>query len=77
VLGKDPGPALREFIDPNNLPKRYGGELDWEFEDEPNLDEDAKRIVGEMPQGPAAFVDGKITRAILVQADEQEKLENL
>ena len=64
VLGKDPGPTLREYIDPKDLPKRYGGELDWEFENEPSLDEDAKQIIGEMPKGPAAFVDGKVTRSI-------------
>ena len=61
MLGRDPGPALREIIDPKDLPKRYGGELDWEFEDEPYLDEDAKRMIGHMPKGPAAFVDGKVT----------------
>jgi hypothetical protein len=60
VLGSDHGPTLCELIDPANLPKRYGGELDWEFEHEPSLDEDVKRLIGEMPQGPAAFVDRKV-----------------
>jgi hypothetical protein len=55
VLGSDHGPTLCELIDPANLPKRYGGDLDWEFER--SLDEDARRVIGEMPQGPAAFVD--------------------
>jgi hypothetical protein len=36
-----PQPYLRELINPANLPKRYGGELDWEFEHEPSLNEDA------------------------------------
>ena len=75
MLGKNPGPTLTEFIDPNNLPKRYGGKLDWEFEDEPFLDEDAKRIIGEMPLGPAAFVDGKVTRTI--PGEEKEKPQNV
>lgn len=62
MLGKEPGPALRTLIDPKDLPKPYGGDLDWKFEDEPALDDDAKALIGEMPKGPAAFVDGKVVR---------------
>ena len=62
VLGKDPGPTLRQLIDPVNLPKAYGGELEWKFEDEPALDEDAKSLLGEMPKGPVLIEDGKMTR---------------
>ena len=62
VLGRDPGPTLRTFIDPANIPKAYGGELDFEFDDEPNLDEDAKALIGEVPKGPIVFVDGKPVR---------------
>lgn len=62
VLGKDPGSALRTLIDPRDLPKPYGGELDWKYEDEPALDDAAKAIVGEMPKGPAIFEDGKVVR---------------
>ena len=47
VLGRDPGPTLCTLIDVQNLPKAYGGELEWMFEDEPSLDEDARRTVGE------------------------------
>jgi len=60
VLGQDPGTALREFIDLEDLPKNFGGELDWKFEDEPLLDEDAKQVLGELPKGPFTFVDGKV-----------------
>lgn len=60
MLGKDPGPTLRDLIDPKDLPKCYGGELDWRYEDEPLLDDAAKVVIGEMPKGPAVFVDGKV-----------------
>ena len=62
VLGKDPGPTLCKLIDPKDLPKVYGGELDWKFEDEPALDEAAKGVLGEMPKGPAVFEDGEVRR---------------
>ncbi|KAK7676368.1 hypothetical protein QCA50_020672 [Cerrena zonata] len=62
VLGKDPGPTLRTLIDPANLPKTYGGELEWKFEDEPALDQDAKNLIGEMPKGPVLLENGKVTR---------------
>jgi hypothetical protein len=67
VLGRDPGPTLHTLIDVQDLPKAYGGELEWTFEDEPNLDEDARKAVGgEMPRGPAIFVNGRVERLGLV-----------
>ncbi|KAF9523923.1 CRAL/TRIO domain-containing protein [Crepidotus variabilis] len=60
VLGSDPGEKLLELIDAENLPVQYGGSLEWKFEDEPNLDEDTKRVLGEMPKGSALFKDGKL-----------------
>ncbi|KAH9923583.1 CRAL/TRIO domain-containing protein [Amylocystis lapponica] len=60
VLGKDPGPTLRKLIDAKDLPRPYGGELEWKFEDEPVLDDDAKQAIGEMPKGPAYFEDGHV-----------------
>ncbi|KAI0325045.1 CRAL/TRIO domain-containing protein [Cubamyces sp. BRFM 1775] len=62
VLGKDPGPTLRTLIDPKDLPKPYGGDLDWTYEDEPALDDAAKSAIGEMPKGPAIFEDGEVRR---------------
>ena len=66
VLGKDPGPALRTLIDPKDLPKPYGGELDWQYEDDPRLDDAAAKALGEagMPRGPCMFVDGVVTRPV-------------
>ncbi|KAI1793227.1 CRAL/TRIO domain-containing protein [Ganoderma leucocontextum] len=62
VLGKDSGPALRTFIDPQDLPKVYGGELEWKFEDQPILDDAIKGVITEMPKGPVDFEDGKVVR---------------
>ncbi|KAI9064652.1 CRAL/TRIO domain-containing protein [Trametes sanguinea] len=62
VLGRDPGPTLRTLIDPKDLPKPYGGELDWKFEDEPALDDAAKAVIGEMPKGPVVFENGEVRR---------------
>lgn len=62
VLGKDPGSTLRTLIDAKDLPKPYGGELEWKYEDEPSLDDAAKEAIGEMPKGPAIFLDGKVIK---------------
>jgi len=62
VLGRDPGPTLCTLIDAQNLPKPYGGQLDWTFEDEPALDDDAKKVLGEMPKGPLIFEDGQVKK---------------
>ncbi|KAH9924605.1 CRAL/TRIO domain-containing protein [Epithele typhae] len=62
VLGKDPGVALRTLIDPRDLPKPYGGDLEWKYEDEPALDDATKDTIGEMPRGPAVYEDGKVVR---------------
>lgn len=64
ILGKNPGSSkmLTSLIDKQHLPKIYGGELDWDFFDPPSLDEDAKKVLGEMPKGPFIFEDGKVKR---------------
>lgn len=57
--------ALQELVERKNLPKEYGGEMDWSFYDEPDLDEDAKAAVGgALPKGPWIFdgIDGKVKR---------------
>ena len=57
VLGREPGSTLLNLVDAANLPKIYGGELEWTLADEPNLEEEIKAILpgGEMPKGPAVF----------------------
>jgi hypothetical protein len=53
---------LRNLIDIKDLPKPYGGQLEWEFSNEPSLDGEAKGVIGEMPKGPVLFVDGAVMR---------------
>ncbi|KAJ7246367.1 CRAL/TRIO domain-containing protein [Mycena rebaudengoi] len=62
ILGRNPGETLTKLIDPEDLPRQYGGTLEWDFSCEPNLDAAAKQVLGEMPKGPAMFVDGKVVR---------------
>ncbi|KAJ3560204.1 hypothetical protein NP233_g10993 [Leucocoprinus birnbaumii] len=62
VLGKEPGAKLLEIINSEDLPKPYGGTLDWKFEDEPKLDAAAQELIGEMPKGPVIFRDGKVEK---------------
>ncbi|KAI5896347.1 CRAL/TRIO domain-containing protein [Schizophyllum commune H4-8] len=63
VLGRDPGPTLRELIDADNLPKAYGGNLEFTFKDDPVLDEPARSAIGDkVPKGPVVFKDGKLWR---------------
>lgn len=53
---------ITAIISPSNLPQAYGGELNWEFFDEPILDDEARKVIGEMPKGPWIFEDGKVQR---------------
>jgi len=64
VLGKDPGPVLRNLINSKDLPKAYGGELEWKFEDNPSLDDEAKEVITEMPKGPYIFREGTVQKPI-------------
>lgn len=61
VLGSEPGPTLLEIIKAEDLPRIYGGELEWKYEDEPILDSQVQEIVGgELPPGPLVWEDGKM-----------------
>ncbi|KAF7368765.1 CRAL/TRIO domain-containing protein [Mycena venus] len=62
VLGKNPAENLLKLIDAKDLPRVYGGTLEWEFFDEPILDDAAKEVIGVMPRGPALFVNGAVVR---------------
>lgn len=41
----DVKPTLTSFMDISNIPKCYGGELEWQWGDMPNLDDDARAII--------------------------------
>ena len=55
-------PTLEAFIEPRNIPKQYGGELDFEFFDRPNVDPKIKEALTwengftDFPEGPAYWV---------------------
>jgi len=55
VFGKNYSSQLAEIIDPSQLPKKYGGVLDWEFMDVPLLDDEMRKYLDEMPRGPLLF----------------------
>lgn len=62
---------IREVIAPENLPKDYGGELDWSFFDPPKLDEQTSAVICEMPRGPWIFKNGKVLRPQEYEGNDQ------
>jgi len=73
VLGKEPGPRLLELVNAKDLPKPYGGQLDWRFEDGPNLDDAARELIGEMPKGPVIFENNRVERPTSVEPKTSNK----
>lgn len=55
-------PVLSSFLDPKNIPKQYGGELDFKWGQAPNLDPKIKELATwengftEFPTGPIYWV---------------------
>ncbi|CAA7265448.1 unnamed protein product [Cyclocybe aegerita] len=62
ILGKDSKATLLELVQTDDLPVTYGGGLSWEFEDAPDIDEEIKRVLPEIPKGPLVFVDGMASK---------------
>jgi len=62
--------TLEAFIDPVNIPKKYGGELEFEFGDQPKFDPALKDVLtwkGDFtafPEGPLYWVHTKDKEAI-------------
>ncbi|KAL7409446.1 CRAL-TRIO domain-containing protein, partial [Mrakia frigida] len=46
ILSNDSLPTLLTMMPKESIPKEYGGELDWTYGQDPNLDEDAKKALG-------------------------------
>lgn len=46
-------PTLTSFMDPENIPKQYGGDLDWKWGDMPYLDEPARELLHPLETPPA------------------------
>ncbi|KAJ6263110.1 hypothetical protein Dda_1669 [Drechslerella dactyloides] len=69
-------PTLEKYIEKKNIPKRYGGDLDWDFGMNPDLDEDARVVMADLAHttpdgwtpGPIRWVggDGPGARAVAV-----------
>jgi hypothetical protein len=55
--------TLESFIDPKNIPKKYGGELDFEFGDMPQLDPHLENVLkwegnnSDFPHGPMFWAE--------------------
>ncbi|KAL2220143.1 putative phosphatidylinositol transporter [Thermoascus aurantiacus ATCC 26904] len=69
-------PTLTAFMDPSSIPKQYGGELDWEWGDMPNLDEPARQLAGglEIPPKPGEKKPGFVKGPVLFKGDHIEVL---
>lgn len=74
-------PVLTQFMDIKDIPKAYGGELDWSFFEEPAWDDEIKRICQfengytEFPPGPMYWVpidDGKRLECLAVGMKDGE-----
>lgn len=57
--------TLEQYIEPENIPKKYGGRLDWDWGDLPILDRDIQSALhwenpSKGPQGQNAFPSGPV-----------------
>jgi hypothetical protein len=75
--------TLRKFIDPANIPKKFGGELDYEFGEMPALDPALKDLITwegshtDFPHGPLFWHDrgDYIELEAVGSVDKQERRE--
>lgn len=74
--------TLESFIEPRNIPKKYGGELEFEFGDMPTLDPAIEAVTSwkgvnsAFPGGPMYWVnteDQESIKAIAVGSSEQKE----
>lgn len=83
-------PTLSEFIDIENIPKKYGGQLDFECGDVPNLDHDLRDCLTIAPgpdteqfflTGPVRWMDvqddGQMTAVGVGSIDGKQRKENV
>ncbi|KIW17163.1 hypothetical protein PV08_04354 [Exophiala spinifera] len=65
ILGKnDIKPTLSKFMETKDFPKRYGGDLDWEWGQLPHLDDETRAALEKdgnkgWVRGPCQWLDGK------------------
>ncbi|KAI9736786.1 MAG: hypothetical protein M1834_000990 [Cirrosporium novae-zelandiae] len=63
ILGQhEVASTLTSLIEPENVPKCFGGTLDWEWGDYPNLGENEKKVVGGVQEkaGAAKWLKGPL-----------------
>jgi hypothetical protein len=73
ILSHDPFPVLKDLVQPQDVPKVYGGELEWQFGDQPSLDDDARKVIGDVyPLGAWEFDDG--TRKVIKPREDGKRL---
>lgn len=78
-------PTLSQYIDPENIPKKYGGELDFEFGNMPNLEPEIEAAIqwenpstqkgkNTLPIGPIRWEDGEngVIKAVAVGSEKGE-----
>ena len=80
-------PTLEQFIDPANIPKGYGGQLDFTWADMPNLDPVIKETVQwenghtDFPRGPIYWrpIDGgdRLECIAVGTTDQKDRLERV
>lgn len=71
VFGAEPGAELQEVIPAENLPKAYGGQQEWKYEDEPMLDDEIQAKIGrDGTKGPVLWEDGKVVELGEVRANK-------
>ncbi|KAA8647032.1 hypothetical protein EYZ11_005286 [Aspergillus tanneri] len=72
-------PTLSSFMDVSSIPKQYGGELDWQWNDMPNLDEPARELLRplETPPSEGESKPGFIKGPVLFKGDHIEILGKL
>lgn len=87
ILGPaDVLPVLTSFIDIKNIPKPYGGDLEWDFFDEPRWDDpEFERIMTfqnghtKIPEGPMVArpsADGKTVELVAVGCNKGQAQRN-
>lgn len=77
--------TLRQFIEPANIPKKYGGELEFEFGDMPKLDPAVASTLEwegnykDFPHGPMFWVDkgDRIELKASGYVDGKQRMENV
>ncbi|KAK7997225.1 CRAL-TRIO domain-containing protein [Apiospora arundinis] len=83
ILGPtDVLPVLTSFIDIKNIPKEYGGEMEWKFFEEPKFDDEVKRLMSwengytALPPGPMywrPYDDGKRLELLAVGTKDKKQ----